>query len=117
MKIQPSKKLYEILEEAFESKYRELIRSLGLEVLADKDWHNQLRNMGVHVQVANSGDGVPYLIEDIMNLVEKGCHELQPEQYMACPDPMNHDSSKFFHVLFFPKELAEKVMILGGLPI
>lgn len=105
MKIRPSKKLYDILEETFESNSQ------------DK-FYQVLEELGVHVQVTNSGDGVPYLIENIMNLVEEGCHELQPDQqYVLCPDPGNHDSSKFFHVLFFPKELAEKVLILGGLPI
>lgn len=97
MKIQPSKKLYEILEEAYR---------------AEAHW-DALEKLGVHARVTNSGDGPPDLIEDILNLVEEGCHELQPDtQYVVCPDPMNHDSSKFFHILFFPKELAEKIMIL-----
>ena len=114
MKIQPSKKLYDILKEAFESK----CQATAPPPAEFKDWHDPLRDLGVYVQIMNSGDGVPYLIENIMNLVEEGCDELQPsQQYVACPDPMNHISIKFFHVLFFPKELAEKVMILGGLPI
>lgn len=112
MKIRPSKKLYDILKEAFELKYRE-----GYDPHEQDKFYQFLEELGVHVQILNSGDGAPYLIENIMNLVEEGCHELQPDQqYVVCPDPGNHDSNKFFRVLFFPKELAEKVMILGFMP-
>lgn len=121
MKIRPSKKLYDILKETFESKYREGYDPHPHE--QDK-FYQLLEELGAHVQILDSGDGVPYLIENIMNLVEEGwCDPFtgnnpQPDQqYVVCPDPGNHDSNKFFRALFFPKELAEKVMILGGLPI
>jgi hypothetical protein len=107
VKIQPSKKLYDILEEAFDSCGQ----------TSKHVWHDELKKLGVHAEVTNSGDGAPDLIQNIMNLVEEGCYGLQPDtQYVVCPDPMNHYSSKFFHILFFPKELADKVMILGFLP-
>jgi hypothetical protein len=109
--IRPSKKLYKILEETFESKSE-------LRPVTDfAEWHGPLSELGVQAIVTNSGDGSHFLIMNVMKLMEEGDSELQPDvQYVACPDPMNRDSYKFFHILFFPKELAEKVVILGYIP-
>jgi hypothetical protein len=108
--IRPSKKLYKILEETFESKSEK-------RPVMFAEWHGPLSELGVQAIVTNSGDGSHFLIRNVMELMEEGDSELQPDvQYVACPDPMNRRSYKFFHMLFFPKDLAEKVVILGYIP-
>jgi hypothetical protein len=111
--IRPSEKLYKILEETFESKSDQIPRW----TTDFAEWHGPLSELGVQAIVTNSGDGSHFLIRHVMELMEKGNPELQPDvQYVACPDPMNRRSYKFFHMLFFPKDLAEKIVILGYIP-
>jgi hypothetical protein len=120
--IQISWNLYEIVEKAFKNTSSEGGHLYSLE----NEWHDFLMNLDVFVHAisgktnsSHAPKGIAESIIDLMILLETGGATLDEHElgdYMACPDPLNPSFDGFCSILIFPKELAERILILGYFP-
>lgn len=120
--IEVSEKLYEIVQQAFKSKrwrwrLEDLDSPRGMGDL-DDEWCDHLRDdLGVVVEYCDD------TLEDCVNIL-MGNGESFPydskkkghDQFLACLNPRNPDPEDYYSVLIFPRELAEKILVLGHLP-
>ena len=124
--IEVSGKLYEIVQQAFKSKrwrwrLEDLDAPRGTGDL-DDEWCDHLRDdLGVIVEYCDDtledcvnilmGKGSSFHDEVVCKKSKKKSHD----QFLACLNPRNPDPEDYYSVLIFPRELAEKILVLGHL--
>jgi hypothetical protein len=132
--IDVSEKLYEVVKQAFKSKIwrwrlEDLDAPRGMGGL-DDEWCDHLRDdLGVIIEYCDwrlsapgdilqdynkilMGKGSSFHDEVVCKKSKKKSHD----QFLACLNPRNPDPENYYSVLIFPRELAEKVLVLGHLP-
>lgn len=123
--IRTSWNLYEIISKTFNSK----TWNTGEQYDLENEWHHFLIELNVIVETisgatnSHGSKGIAEAIVDLMFLLENGVDSLDEselDKYVACPDPISPwdagGAKGFCSVLLFPKELAERILILGCLP-
>lgn len=118
-----SSKLYEIVEATYKSKrwnwkLHDLDAPRGSGDLTD-EWCDHLRDeLGVIVEYCEDN-----LAECFGVLLGEGHHfkdesKKKPhDQFLACLNPRNPDPEDFYSILIFPKEVADRILALGYVPL
>lgn len=107
--IQSSWKLWEIVKKAHDSR----IWRVGDLFELENEWHHHLIAQGIGVDTISDPSR-------LKNVAERRLYRLSLESgddRLACLDPMRASCSDFCGILLFPKELADKILIFGHMPM
>lgn len=112
---QLAKKLYDVLKEKCEDMFSDHIHPSGVLVgLENKElrnkWTNYLESHGVKTRDYEDGDGAA---EDLIDMINEGTDKI------LCHDPWSGIDEEYggFQFLMVPKDLALKIVVLGGIPL
>lgn len=107
-------KLYEIVEKAFKDR-----------TWANDEWIENLNSIGGYAEFVSGGvtppgpDGHFDVMMEVISFISCGGATFGEEEiknYTACPNPQISKDG-MCSILWFPKEVAERVLILGFIPI
>lgn len=104
-----SQRLHEIVKKSFDSREWAVGRYWEME----SEWHHHMYGMGALAEPISyeTTVGVSDTIAKVFSSLNKS------DDVFVCPDPMNPGLNGLCSLLLFPKELAERIMILGYLPV
>lgn len=118
-----SSELYEIVTKSFKSKrwkwkLHDRDASRGSGDLED-EWCDYLRDdLGVIVDYCDdSFKGAFKLLDGKGGVFLDESKNKPHDQFLACLNPRNPDPEHYYSILIFPKEVAQKILVLGHLPI